>query len=78
MMVFGLKNAPTMFMMLMDSVLRPYLDKFAIVFLDDLLIYSAFKEEHLDNLKLVFKFLKKNSLYSKESNATSFKQKSIT
>ena len=49
-MPFGLTSPPATFMTLMDSVLRPYLGKFIIFFLDDILIYSATKEEHLAHL----------------------------
>ncbi|NHV87549.1 reverse transcriptase family protein, partial [Escherichia coli] len=57
---FGLTNAPATFMTLMDSVLRPYIEKFVIVFLDDILIYSATEEEHYEHLTKVFKLLREH------------------
>ena len=72
MIPFGLTNALTTFMTLMDSVLWPYLEKFMIVFLDDILIYSASEEEHLEHLKLVFELLRKHALYAKESKCKFF------
>ncbi|GJT07777.1 putative reverse transcriptase domain-containing protein [Tanacetum coccineum] len=58
-MSFGLTNAPAVFMDLMDHVCKAYLDKFVIVFIDDILIYSRNKEEHEEHLKLILELLKK-------------------
>ncbi|GJU51420.1 putative reverse transcriptase domain-containing protein [Tanacetum coccineum] len=66
-MAFGLTNAPAVFMDLMNRVCKPYLDKFVIVFIDDILIYSKTKEEHEVHLKLVLELLRKDKLYAKFS-----------
>jgi hypothetical protein len=57
---FGLTNAPTIFLCLMNGIFRNYLDKFVIVFLDDILIYSKSEEEHEHHLRLVLQVLRQH------------------
>nr|GFB68105.1 putative reverse transcriptase domain-containing protein [Tanacetum cinerariifolium]GFC10127.1 putative reverse transcriptase domain-containing protein [Tanacetum cinerariifolium] len=66
-MPFGLTNAPAVFMDLMNRVCKPYLDKFVIIFIDDILIYSKDKKEHEEHLKAILELLKKEELYAKFS-----------
>ncbi|GJT75504.1 putative reverse transcriptase domain-containing protein [Tanacetum coccineum] len=63
-MPLGLTNAPTVFMDLMNRVCKPYLDKFVIVFIDDILIYSKTKEEHEVHLKRILEILPEEKLYA--------------
>jgi hypothetical protein len=60
---FGLTNTPSTFMCLMNNVLRKYLDKFVIVFIDDILIDSKTKEEHEEHLRMVLQTIRENQLY---------------
>ncbi|GJY86378.1 putative reverse transcriptase domain-containing protein [Tanacetum coccineum] len=66
-MAFGLTNEPTMFMDLMNRVCKPYHDKFVIVFIDEILVYSKDEKEHEKNLKIILELLKKERLYAKFS-----------
>ena len=64
-MPFGLTNAPAAFMDLMNRVFKDYLDKFIIVFIDDVLIYPRSREEHEEHLRIALRILKQNELYAK-------------
>jgi len=66
-MPFGVTNAPTMFMDYMNRIFRPFLDKFVVVFIDDIFIYSRTQEEHVEHLKLVLDILREKQLYAKLS-----------
>ncbi|GKB92399.1 putative reverse transcriptase domain-containing protein [Tanacetum coccineum] len=66
-MPFGLTNAHTVFIDLMNRICKPYLDKFVIVFIDDILIYSCNEEEHTNHLRIILELLKKEKLYAKFS-----------
>ena len=61
---FGLTNAPTVFMCLMKNVLHKYLDKFLVVFIDDILIDSKTKEEHEEHLKIILQVLREHQRYA--------------
>ena len=69
-MSFGLTNAPATFQMLMNQILRPYIDKFVLVYLDDILIYSNSTEEHRKHLRLVLDVLRKHKLYVRPRKCT--------
>ena len=64
---FGLTNAPTAFMNLMNKVFHPYLDQFVIVFIDDILVYSKNVKEHVYHLRIVLQILRDMQLYAKFS-----------
>ena len=64
---FGLTNAPSVFMSLMNGLFHSYLDRFVLVFLNDILIYSKSEKEHEEHLRLVLQCLRDNQLYA---NAT--------
>ena len=66
-MPFGLTNAPVAFMDLMNRVFRPYLDRFVVVFIDDILVYSINEQEHEQHLKIVLQTLREKKMYAKLS-----------
>src|SRR5271170_3118540 len=74
-MPFGLTNAPAIFMTLMNDIFREYLDQFMVIYLDDILIYSKTKEEHLKHVHLVLRKLKEYCLYGKLSKYEFMKNK---
>jgi Reverse transcriptase (RNA-dependent DNA polymerase)/RNase H-like domain found in reverse transcriptase len=70
---FGLSGAPPVFQALMNEVLRPYLDEFCLVHLDDILIYSKTEEDHIQHLRSVLNKLRDHRLYAKLSKCELFK-----
>ena len=64
-MPFGLTNAPVAFMDLMNRVFRPYLEKFVVVFIDDILIYSKDRDKHSNHLGMVLETLRGHKIYGK-------------
>ncbi|GKA11083.1 putative reverse transcriptase domain-containing protein [Tanacetum coccineum] len=77
-MPFGLTNAPVIFMDLMNRVCKLYLDKFVIVFIDDILIYSKSEKEHAEHLKSILELLKEEKLYAKFSKCEFWLSKTPT
>ena len=70
---FGLTSAPSTFMALMNHILHPYLDKFAIAYLDDVLIFSKTLEDHVVHVRTILDEFRKHKLYAKESKCEFFK-----
>ncbi|XP_047171101.1 uncharacterized protein LOC124839355 [Vigna umbellata] len=66
-MPYGVTNAPAIFMDYMNRIFRPFLDKFVVVFIDDILVYSKTREEHEDHLRAVLEVLRERRLYAKLS-----------
>ena len=64
-MSFGLTNAPAYFMSMMNKVFMEFLDKFVVVFIDDILVYSKNEEEHKEHSRLVLEKLREHQLYVK-------------
>ena len=73
-MPFGLTNAPTTFCTLMNKIFHPYLDKFVVLYLDDIVIYSNTLKEHVKHLRKVFKILRQNKLYVKKEKCSFAKE----
>ena len=72
---FGLTNAPATFMCLMNSVFSKYLDKFILVFLDDILVYSKNEEEHEEHLRLTLQLVREHQLYAKLSKCDFYRDR---
>jgi hypothetical protein len=72
--LFGLTNAPTTFMCLINSIFNQYLDKFVLIFINDILIYSK-NEEHEQHLKIVLRALREHKLYAKFDKCDFYQRK---
>ena len=70
---FGLTNAPLNFMWMMNNIFNKYLDKFVLVFIDDILVYFKSKEEHEEHLRIVLRVLQGHQLYAKFSKYDFYK-----
>nr|CAN82874.1 hypothetical protein VITISV_013688 [Vitis vinifera] len=73
-MPFRLTNAPATFCTIMNKIFHPYLDKFVVVYLDDIVIYSNTLKEHKEHLRKVFKILRQNELYVKKEKCSFAKE----
>eukprot|EP00253_Pinus_taeda_P016981 PITA_16981 len=71
---FGLTNAPATFMCLMNNIFHQYLDRFVLIFIDDILVYSCTIEEHQEHLRKVLQTLREHQLYAKLSKCDFFKE----
>ncbi|KAG8499038.1 hypothetical protein CXB51_005448 [Gossypium anomalum] len=76
-MPFGLTNAPAIFMDLMNQIFRPYSDKFVVVFINDILIYSHDETKHAEHLRIVLQMLRDNQLYAKFSKSEFWLRKDV-
>ena len=74
-MPFGLTNSPAAFMCLMNSILSKYLDKFVVVFIKGILIYSKNKQENKEHLKIILQVLREQQLFPNLSKCDFFKDK---
>ena len=74
-MPFGITNVPVVFMYLMNNVMHKYLEKFMVLFIDDILIYSKSEEEHKEHLNIVLQELREHQIYAKFSKCNFFKDK---
>ena len=70
---FGLINAPTNFMCMMNNIFSKYLDKFVLVFIDDILVYSKSKEEHEEHIRIVLQVLREHQIYTNFSKCDFYK-----
>nr|CAD1829916.1 unnamed protein product [Ananas comosus var. bracteatus] len=73
-MPFGLTNAPATFCTLMNKLFHPYLDRFVVVYLDDIVVYSNTLEEHVEHLRTIFQVLRENQLYVKREKCSFAKE----
>ena len=77
-MLFGLTYAPKKFMCMMNNIFSKFLDKFVLVFIDEIMVYSKNKEEHEEHLCIVLQVLREHQLYTKFSTCDFYNHKNST